>query len=155
MKTKVVLTNAGHRLSGEAQSLVESSNRLLEASGTRGLSPRTVRSYAHGLARVIDWLGGQKFRFKQMNEARLLEWVAFQRKQELSAQTINHRLTTCYLFYRFCFNCEIPRSAGAVSSAPYYRGDMVMSIPPSTREIFRNFTCANTGSFRPVDICPS
>jgi site-specific recombinase XerD len=109
-------------VSGEAKSLVESSNRFLEASETRGLSPRTVRSYAHGLARLIDWLVTQKFRFKQMNEARLLQWVAVQRKQELTAQTINHRLTTCYLLYRFCFNREIPRSVGAVSSAPYYRG---------------------------------
>lgn len=122
MKTKVVVTTGVYRIIGESRSLVDSGNQLLETSETRGLSPRTIRSYAHGLARLIDWLREQNFRFKYLNEARLLEWIAFLRKQNLSAQTINHRLTTCYLLYRFCYNREIPRSAGAVSATPYYRG---------------------------------
>lgn len=122
MRYKVVTANDTYRIAGPTNRLIKRGNQFLEVSETRGLSPRTIRSYAHGLAKLFDWLNAQDFSFKQLNEARLLKWVALFRTRNLSAQTINHRLAICYIFYRFCFNQTISRSAGAVTSAPYYRG---------------------------------
>jgi site-specific recombinase XerD len=81
-----------------------------------------VRAYAYDLACFLDWLGAAKIALNDVNGSFLLEFIGAQRQVPTSPRTINRRLVTIRVFYRFCFDAEIPSARGALRSNPYYRG---------------------------------
>ncbi len=109
-----------HRLVGSQKA--RDANRFLEALAVRGLSPRTVRAYAYDLLRLFRWLDERGGCVRDLNERELLEFVREQREENAKPKSINRRLSTCHLYFRFLAGHEMPRRPGASASAPYYRG---------------------------------
>ena len=104
---------------------LEKANRFLDALGARGLSPRTVRSYGYDLVILYRWLNARGRKFSRFSEANLQEWIITQRVTHVSPQTINRRIVTYYLFYRYCFDREIPSAPGVSRPARYYHTHIV------------------------------
>lgn len=109
-------------LSAEKPGSVTKANQFLKAVRTRGLSPRTVRAYAFDLLVLYRWLAETGKELHRLDQADLLELVNAQRKAGAQPSSINRRLSTCHLFYRFCTNRDLPAGVGASTPAPYYRG---------------------------------
>lgn len=104
-------------LAGSADSLVRRANRFLESLKIRGLAFYTLRAYGYDLVIFLRWLESQRESFRSINQMKLLEWIAAQRKANAQPATINRRLQTCHLFYRFCYNRNLKTHSGLVSKA--------------------------------------
>jgi site-specific recombinase XerD len=97
-------------------------NRFLEAGAVRGLSVSTLRAYAFDLAWLLVWLHGCASRVGDLDQAKLLDFVAAQRERGAQPSSINRRLTVAALFFRFTTGCELPRGVGASVPGAHYRG---------------------------------
>jgi integrase/recombinase XerC len=97
-------------------------DRFLQALVVRGLSPATVRSYGYDLVGLYRWLGATARRLQALGSADLLEYIAAQRRAGAAPASINRRLTTCRLLYRFCTDRDLEHGPGWPGPAPYYRG---------------------------------
>ncbi|MGE0175084.1 MAG: tyrosine-type recombinase/integrase [Oligoflexales bacterium] len=97
-------------------------NRLLRALSVRGLASHSIRSYAYDLMYILRWLKGAKLYLESLKGADIIEFIAAQRASSARPRSINRRLVTCNVFYRFGFNKDIPGSPGMSSAVPYYRG---------------------------------
>ena len=95
---------------------------FLSALEARGLSPHTIRAYAFDLATLYRWLHSVNKSLGQLEHADLLDFIREQRNHGHKPRTINRRLTTARLLYRFCLGKDIPRGLRASTAAPYYRG---------------------------------
>ena len=92
-------------------------NRLLRALSVRGLTPRSIRSYAYDLMYILRWLKSDKLVLKSLKGADIIEFIAAQRAASARPRSINRRLVTCNLFYHFGFNKDIPGSLTIVDEA--------------------------------------
>lgn len=110
-----------HQLNGD-NPWIENANRFLMTLATRGLSPHTVRSYAFDLVSILRWLERSSVPFDELDDAELLAFVADQKAGEASPSSINRRLCTCRLMYRFLTDNEMPRGRHATTPGPHYRG---------------------------------
>lgn len=97
-------------------------NRFLCALEARGLSAHTLRAYAFDLVILYRWLDDTHETLLKLTAAKLIDFIAAQRKVNAQPNSINRRLTTIRSFYRFCTDEELERGAGMVSPAPHYRG---------------------------------
>jgi site-specific recombinase XerD len=111
----------GHRLVGGSEELLGPTHKFLESVEVKGLSPRTVRAYAFDLLFLIRWLEETKQNFQDLKQADLLAFIAYQQKQGSKPRSINRRLTTCELFYRFRYDQPIPGGRGVLYPAPHYK----------------------------------
>ncbi len=80
---------------------ISEANRFLEAIELRGLSRWTVRSYAYDLLLFYRWLLESDRKLHQLTAADLLQFVASQRQGDAAPRSINRRLSTIRLLYRF------------------------------------------------------
>ena len=101
---------------------VAAANHFLCAVAARGLSPNTLRAYAFDLVALYRWLDEARQDIRALTAAKLIEFVAAQRQANAHPNSINRRLTTIRIFYRFCTDEELERGAGLVAPAPHYRG---------------------------------
>jgi site-specific recombinase XerD len=97
-------------------------NRFLRALVIRGLSPATVRAYGFDLVVLYRWLRSCRQSLRALAGEKLLEYVAAQRATGAQPRSINRRLTTARLLYRFCTGRDIDAEPGGVGPAPHYRG---------------------------------
>src|SRR5262245_47127803 len=97
-------------------------NRFLAAVATRGLSRATVRAYGFDLVVLYRWLERSGQSLRVLSGELLLEYVAAQQRLGAQPSSINRRLTTTRLLYRFCTGRELEQGRGAISPAPHYRG---------------------------------
>lgn len=97
-------------------------NRFLAAVVVRGLSHATVRAYGFDLVVLYRWLGRTKHSVASLSGRKLLQYIDSQRRDGAQPATINRRLTAARLLYRFCTGHELDMGRGAMTSAPYYRG---------------------------------
>jgi site-specific recombinase XerD len=104
-------------LAGAADSTVKKANRFLESLKIRGLAFYTLRAYGYDLVILLRWLETERLSFRSLNQMKLLGWIGAQRKANAQPATINRRLQTCHLFYRFCFNRILKTHSGLVSQA--------------------------------------
>ena len=95
-------------------------NRFLAAVAVRGLSRATVRAYGFDLVVLYRWLDHSGHSLRALSGDKLLDYVGAQRVVGAQPRSINRRLTTARLLYRFRVGREL--EAGAVGPAPYYRG---------------------------------
>jgi site-specific recombinase XerD len=109
-------------LAGAADDFRDDANRFLEALTVRGLAPTTRRAYGFDLVVLARWLGPRGLTLRQLRAADLLEFIAVQRTAGAQPTSINRRLTTCRLLYRFCTDRELDGGPGSLGPAPYYRG---------------------------------
>jgi site-specific recombinase XerD len=101
---------------------VEEIKRFLEALSLKGLSCHTVEAYAYDLVVVYRWLEKTGKQLEQLRAAELLEFIAAERERGTAPSSINRRLTTCRLLYRFCTGEKLSGGSGAASTSPHYRG---------------------------------
>jgi integrase len=118
----VVVGNASRPvLVGDGEDLVPA-NQFLRALELRGLSPHTLRAYAYDLAILYRWLGATARQLTQLTSAELLEFVALQRELGAEPCSINRRLSTACLLFRFCSGRAIDAGSRATLPSPHYKG---------------------------------
>jgi site-specific recombinase XerD len=100
MKVKLLQEKCHFRLVDARGRAVQNVNEFLNTLRTRGLSPHTVRAYAYDLQSLFSWLNSPKqIRFFEM--ADLCKFIDWLRENNLSPRSINRRLSTIEMFYRF------------------------------------------------------
>lgn len=109
-----------HVLLDEACAISEA-NRFLEAIEMRGLSRQTIRAYAYDLLLLYRWLLQSDEKLCELTAAKLVQFVASQRRSEASPRSINRRLSTIRLLYRFHFGSD-PAGRHVSLPAPHYKG---------------------------------
>ena len=97
-------------------------NRFLAAVVVRGLSRATARAYGFDLVVLYRWLDHTQGSVASLSGRKLLQYIDAQRRDGAQPTTINRRLTTARLIYRFCTGRDIDIGRGALTPAPYYRG---------------------------------
>ena len=118
-------------------------NRFLAALTARGVSPATVRAYGYDLVTLYRWLAQTQCRLATLTPDDVTDYIAVQRRVGAAPTSINRRLITCRLLYRFCTDRELADGPGYCGPAPHYRGrgyDHVLGlrhIPPSRRRRLR------------------
>lgn len=96
-------------------------NRFLAAVATRGLSRATVRAYGFDLVVLYRWLERRRYSLAALTGDQLLQYVTAQRLAGMEPTTINRRLTTARVLYRFCTGRDLDAKRGTTTPAPAYR----------------------------------
>lgn len=105
----------------EGDAPIQEANEYLRALKLRGLSPLTVRAYAYDLVVLYRWLRANGTILRELTAARLLEFIGEQRKAAADPRSINRRLSTARLLYRF--HCSVDVDQDRVSlPVPHYKG---------------------------------
>jgi site-specific recombinase XerD len=97
-------------------------NQFLVGIETRNLSMETVRSYGYDLLFLLRWLHKNKIIWKRLIQKDVVSFINFQHKCGAKPSSINRRLSTCELYYAFCFNSAIKTGPGVSKSSPFYKG---------------------------------
>ena len=97
-------------------------NRFLRALEIRGLSLMTIRAYGYDLVSFYRWLKKQRSAVKALTEAKLLKYIEHQQDKDAKPKSINRRLVTCRLFYRFCTGQDLATPPGSLRVGGYYKG---------------------------------
>jgi len=100
---------------------IAEANRFLTALVVRGLSPATLRAYGFDLVTLYRWLRRHRLALRAVTAAKLLDYVAAQRVAGAQPSSINRRLTTARLLYRFSTGEDLETVSG-LGPAPHYRG---------------------------------
>lgn len=111
-----------YQLVDEQRRPIVQANRFLAAVVVRGLSRATVRAYGFDLVVLYRWLGQSRHSLASLTGRKLLQYIDWQRHAGAQPTTINRRLTTVRLLYRFYTGRELDTGRGAMTPAPYYRG---------------------------------
>lgn len=101
---------------------VQSTNEFLDAVACRGLSSATIRAYAYDMVLLTRWLDQSGRRLEALEPADLVEFIRSQRETGAQPRSINRRLITARLLYRFVVGNEIGGSQGVSLPGPYYKG---------------------------------
>jgi site-specific recombinase XerD len=110
-----------HRLVGSSGPIAEA-NEFLSAIQTRGLSPRTIRAYAYDLLLFYRWLYATNRVLRDLEPSDLLDFIATQRAAKAAPKSINRRLTTARLLYRFWMDRELGFGERVSLPGSYYKG---------------------------------
>ena len=116
-----------YSLIGNNKEVIKNSNEYLKIIEVRGLSRCTMRAYAYDLLFIFRWLEKEKKEFKALTQKDLVDFTQYQQKEKSMPRSINRRLTTCEVFYRFCFDKDLPHIKGVSYPNPHYKG------PPKDR----------------------
>jgi len=107
----------GHyRLVDAKERPIVPANRFLAAVRLRGLAHATVRAYGFDLVVLYRWLARRRYSLTSLSGDKLLAYIAAQRLAGAQPTTINRRLITARLLYRFCTGREL--DAGRVILSP-------------------------------------
>lgn len=118
---RVTRTEKGYALLSGSEFPVEEANKFLSALQVRGLSQQTIRAYAFDLLLLYRWMQTSGCSLHQLNGERLLGFIGVQRDAGAQPRSINRRLSTTQLLYRFWMQREL--SATRVSlPAQHYKG---------------------------------
>jgi len=112
---------AHHVLVCEDGPLAEA-NEFLSALHVRGLSPRTIRAYAYDLLLLYRWMRSTNTVLRDLTPPDLLGFIAAQREAKAEPKSINRRLTSARLLYRFWMDRELGFGARVNLPGPHYKG---------------------------------
>jgi integrase/recombinase XerD len=101
---------------------ISQANAFLRALHGRGLSRHTWRAYAYDLSIFYRWLGATQRLLEQLTAADLVDFIQAQRERGSGPRSINRRLSTARLLYRFCVGHELTGSRGISLPAAHYKG---------------------------------
>jgi site-specific recombinase XerD len=129
-----------YQLVDERRRPITPANRFLAAVVVRGLSRATVRAYGFDLVVLYRWLNRSRHSISALSGRQLLQFIDWQRHAGAQPTTINRRLTTARLLYRFCTGRELDAGRGALAPTPYYRGRgrdrrLGLHVMPRLREL--------------------
>jgi site-specific recombinase XerD len=102
--------------------LLKEANDFLDAVAARGLSSATIRAYAYDLVLLALWLEKSDRRLEALQSADLIDFIRSQRETGAHPRSINRRLITCRLLYRFVVGNEMGDLRGVSLPGPYYKG---------------------------------
>lgn len=97
-------------------------NRFLSAAIVRGLAHATVRAYGFDLVVLYRWLARRRYSLISLSGDKLLAYIAAQRLAGAQPTTINRRLITARLLYRFCTGRELDAGPQTVRPMSNHRG---------------------------------
>ena len=116
-----------YRLFDLQGSEIKAVNDFLDAQATRELSLCSLRTYGYSLLNFWRWLSEESRDLFELTEDDFLKYVRFQKQdpstaKEITAKTINHRLTAARCLYRFHCGADLPSKASSYpgSSHPYH-----------------------------------
>jgi site-specific recombinase XerD len=101
---------------------IAEANEFLWALRVRGLSPRTVRAYAYDLLLLYRWMSSACQSLRQLTASDLLAFIAVQRQNGAEPRSINRRLTTARLLFRFWMNRDLGVGPRVSLPGPHYKG---------------------------------
>jgi len=108
-------------------SVIKDANRFLSILALRGLSQYSIRSYAYDLIVIHRWLKTEGFQFGSLQGKDLFSLIRFEKNRGRGAKTINRRLITLRMYYRFLFDRDVePAGLGP----GYYRGPRSAYLGP-------------------------
>ncbi len=116
------ISGDGHRIVDDRKGPLGEANGFLKALEVRGLSPDTIRAYAFDLLAIYRWLERVDKRLLELRECDLVGFIAEQRESDAAPRSINRRLNTCQLAYRFWADKDMERGPGVSAPGPYYKG---------------------------------
>lgn len=119
-QTLMVRAREGHYGLFEGDRALTQANAFLDGLAQRGLSRFTLRAYAYDLLRFYRWLDATGKNLLELTSADLLAFIASQREGAAAPRSINRRLSTVRLLYRFWTHHEL--ATGPVAPAPHYKG---------------------------------
>src|SRR5262245_51905847 len=96
----------------------EDCSRFLGKLGVRGLSTCTTEAYAYDLALVHRWVAVSELELRQLDAEQLYRFLAWEQGRASHPKSINRRLHTLRLYYRFVTGRELP---GGVERRGHYR----------------------------------
>lgn len=100
MKVSLIYTKNGFQLVDSRGRAYRDANAFLDVYRTRGLSKHTIDAYAYDLKVFLSWIRSTK-ELHSLGISHLNEFIEHQRKKQFAPRTINRRLSTIELFYRF------------------------------------------------------
>lgn len=100
----------------------QDANRFLNALSLRGLSMYSVRSYAYDLVIIFRWLKKDGFKLSSLEGKNIYGLIRFEKNCGHRATTINRRLITLRVYYRFLFDQELEQGVNMTTGRGYYRG---------------------------------
>lgn len=103
----------------DGEHAISEANRFLEAIELRGLARLTVRSYAYDLLLLYRWLLESGRELHQLTAADLVQFVASQRGEDAAPRSINRRLSTIRLLYRFHCGSDLGNKHVSLPGAHY------------------------------------
>ncbi len=116
------IEGGGYELRAENPDTVAEANRFLETVRLRGLSEATNRAYAYDLLVLLRWCADTQQPIAKLTAAATTGFIAMQRDRNAAPRSINRRLVTCALFYRFVTGHELVPGAGAIVTGAHHRG---------------------------------
>src|SRR3990167_1393128 len=118
-------SQVGFRVERDNGEPVEEANRFLQTLWARALSPHTIRTYGFGLVVLYRWMEATSRRLDALTNDDLMSWIIAQRERGGNAHTINHRLLTCRLLFRYVVGRDMPSRAVAHPSSRYLSGHII------------------------------
>jgi site-specific recombinase XerD len=82
--------------------------RFLERLRVRGLSFATIEAYAYDLALVHRWLAETGHEHAEVDSEDVHQFIAWERGRQSHPKSINRRMHTWRLYFRFVFGHELP-----------------------------------------------
>ena len=119
---RVTLEGHDHYAIVDQQGPITEANEFLSALQARRLSPRTIRAYAYDLLLLYRWMRVTGKSLEQLGAADLLPFIAAQREAGAEPRSINRRLSTARLLYRFWMNRELDVGPRVTRPSPHYKG---------------------------------
>ena len=113
-----------HRVVDDEKGPLEEVNAFLCSVEARGLSRATVRAYAFDLVAVYRWLEGTGRSLKELTQADLLDFIAWEKRRDAQPRSINRRLVVCRLLHGFWFPGGLVARAGVSLPSPHFRGEI-------------------------------
>jgi len=127
-----VISNSGtpglcrYRLIDGEGNEIKPLNQFLDATAIRGLSERTLRTYAYALLSLWKWMGGASLSINGLTELHLADYIRHLREDAEKTcppapRSINLRLQVARSLYRFCTQRELPKAAGTpIEAVPIF-----------------------------------
>lgn len=110
-----------YRLVDARQRPIAQANRFLAAVAIRGLSRATVRAYGSDLVTLYRWLTQTRLSLASLSRDHVLRYISAQQRTGVQPTTINRRLATVRLIYRFCTGRELDPERRTVPPPLVYR----------------------------------
>ncbi len=121
MKLKLKPGSCFYEIADESKD-AKAINGFLEAISLRGLSPCSIKSYGYDLVVIYRWFKKRNLKIKTLKGKDLYDLIRFEKSCGHAAKTINRRLITLRVYYRFLFDRELERGPGMATSGGFYRG---------------------------------
>lgn len=117
---KVIRFHSSFRLQGD-QPWIAKANEFFQIQEARALSNQSIRAYAFDLLTFFRWLEHNKVIWDQnFSQKHLQDWMMALVVTHQPRST-NRMLVCVRVFYRFCFDNDVPHAPGAIYPRGYYK----------------------------------